>query len=64
MKILNSGLGLKFPVTSFYRYGLWMTLDFYVQAPMAIDFLMIKRMKCLLPASILFYTEINWVIFI
>lgn len=47
----------------FYRYGLWMTLDFYVQAPMATDFSMIKRLKFLLTVFIVFSTKINGTIF-
>lgn len=40
-----------------------MTLDFYVQAPMAIDFLMIKRLKLLLTVFTVFSTKINGTIF-
>lgn len=48
----------------FYSYGLWMTLDFYVQAPMATDFLMIKRLKLLLTVFIVFSTKMNETIFV
>lgn len=34
----------------FYRYGLWMILDFYALAPMAIDLLMIKTAMWILLA--------------